>query len=222
MGHRAVRRRYRGARLSSLRCPLQSERRRASKRAAGRVPSDDREREPRAATPAPPGMVWIPGGEFSMGAQDPPDVNDVVGMQATTDSRPVHRVFVDGFWMDATEVTNEQFAAFVEGDRLRHGRGADAARGGLSRRAAGESRRRLGRLRAADHAVPLNDHFAMVVVRDGRELAAPARPRAARSRARSDYPVVHVAYEDARGLREVGRASACRPRPSGSSRRAAA
>ena len=35
-------------------------------------------------------------------------------MQATTDSRPVHRVFVDGFWMDATEVTNEQFARFFE------------------------------------------------------------------------------------------------------------
>ena len=37
-----------------------------------------------------------------------------VGMQATTDSRPVHRVFVDGFWMDETEVTNEQFARFVK------------------------------------------------------------------------------------------------------------
>jgi formylglycine-generating enzyme required for sulfatase activity len=64
--------------------------------------------------PAPEGMVWIPGGEFSMGAQDPADMNDAVGMQATTDSRPVHRVFVDGFWMDATEVTNEQFARFVK------------------------------------------------------------------------------------------------------------
>ena len=64
--------------------------------------------------PAPEGMVWIPGGEFSMGAQDPTDLHDTVGMQATTDSRPVHRVFVDGFWMDATEVTNEQFARFVK------------------------------------------------------------------------------------------------------------
>ena len=35
-------------------------------------------------------------------------------MQATTDSRPIHRVYVDGFWMDATEVTNEQFAQFVK------------------------------------------------------------------------------------------------------------
>ena len=64
--------------------------------------------------PAPVGMVWIPGGEFSMGAQDPHDMHDAVGMQATSESRPVHRVFVDGFWMDATEVTNEQFAIFVK------------------------------------------------------------------------------------------------------------
>ena len=49
-----------------------------------------------------------------MGAQDPPNMHDIVGMQATTDSRPVHRVSVDGFWMDETEVTNEQFARFVK------------------------------------------------------------------------------------------------------------
>jgi len=61
----------------------------------------------------PPGMVWIPGGEFSMGAAESPGMN-MVGMQATTDSRPIHRVYVDGFWMDKTEVTNEQFAKFVE------------------------------------------------------------------------------------------------------------
>ena len=30
--------------------------------------------------------------EFSMGAQDRQNTNDAVGMQATTDSRPVHRV----------------------------------------------------------------------------------------------------------------------------------
>ena len=72
------------------------------------------ENKNRPPEPAPDGMVWIPGGEFSMGAQDPQDMHDAVGMQATTDSRPVHRVFVDGFWMDATEVTNEQFALFVK------------------------------------------------------------------------------------------------------------
>src|SRR5262245_30050281 len=70
-----------------------------------------------STTPSPEGMVWIPGGEFSMGAQDPTDVNDSVGMQATGDSRPVHRVYVDGFWMGQTEVTNAQFAAFVKATR---------------------------------------------------------------------------------------------------------
>ena len=30
------------------------------------------------------------------------------------DARPIHRVRVDGFWMDRTEVTNAAFAAFVE------------------------------------------------------------------------------------------------------------
>jgi len=62
--------------------------------------------------PAPHGMVWIAGGEFSMGAADPPDMNGV-GMNATKDSRPVHRVYVDGFFMDKTDVTNAQFARFV-------------------------------------------------------------------------------------------------------------
>jgi sulfatase modifying factor 1 len=62
---------------------------------------------------APPsGMVWIPGGEFSMGSGDP--TAEVCGGPDTMpDARPIHRVKVDGFWMDATEVTNEQFGRFV-------------------------------------------------------------------------------------------------------------
>lgn len=50
------------------------------------------------------GMVWIPGGTFSMGG----DAN-----QGLDDEYPKHTVTVKGFYMDATEVTNEQFAAFV-------------------------------------------------------------------------------------------------------------
>ncbi len=57
------------------------------------------------ATPgsAPGGMAWIPGGEFSMGANDPPDMDDI-GMKATLDARPIHRVYVDGFYMDKTDM----------------------------------------------------------------------------------------------------------------------
>lgn len=65
--------------------------------------------DPKSAPEAPRdgnrGMVWVPGGEFSMGSTDP---------LARPDERPVHRVRVSGFWMDATEVTNAQFAAFVD------------------------------------------------------------------------------------------------------------
>lgn len=59
-----------------------------------------------AATPpreTPPGMVWIPPGDFDMGSSD-----------GLPDERPIHRVRVSGFFLDATEVTNAQFRAFVE------------------------------------------------------------------------------------------------------------
>ena len=41
------------------------------------------------------GMVWIPPGKFMMGSTDGPP-----------DEQPVHEASVEGFWMDATEVTN--------------------------------------------------------------------------------------------------------------------
>jgi len=66
-----------------------------------------------APAPAPDGMVWIPGGEFSMGANNPPDMDDV-GMKATLDARPIHRVYVDAFYIDKTDVTNAEFAEFVK------------------------------------------------------------------------------------------------------------
>ncbi|MCI0618217.1 formylglycine-generating enzyme family protein, partial [bacterium] len=62
---------------------------------------------------APEGMVWIPGGEYSMGATDPRGMNHG-GPEAMDDARPIHRVYVDGFWMDKTEVTNEEYAQFVK------------------------------------------------------------------------------------------------------------
>ena len=74
---------------------------------------------------APTGMVWIPGGEFWMGGPGSSATGALrAGLQAGepmctglrdgfTDADPVHRVAVDGFWMDETEVTNDQFARFV-------------------------------------------------------------------------------------------------------------
>jgi len=50
-------------------------------------------------------MVWVPGGEFMMGSDAPGRLPG---------ERPAHRVRVDGFWMDETDVTNGQFRRFVE------------------------------------------------------------------------------------------------------------
>jgi formylglycine-generating enzyme required for sulfatase activity len=51
---------------------------------------------------SPDGMVWIPGGRFWMGTDH------------MEDAQPVHEVEVKGFWIDRTDVTNEEFARFVK------------------------------------------------------------------------------------------------------------
>jgi sulfatase modifying factor 1 len=58
-----------------------------------------------ADSAAKEGMVWIEGGQFTMGASD---------KQGRQDEYPQHQVKVMGFWMDVTEVTNAQFAAFTK------------------------------------------------------------------------------------------------------------
>ena len=47
-------------------------------------------------------MIWIPGGTFRMGSND-----------HYPEEAPVHRVTVDGFWIERTPVTNRQFKQFV-------------------------------------------------------------------------------------------------------------
>jgi formylglycine-generating enzyme required for sulfatase activity len=59
-------------------------------------------RQPPPGGPPDPNMVWIPGGTFRMGSA-----------AHYPEERPVHRVTVDGFWMDRAPVTNERFERFV-------------------------------------------------------------------------------------------------------------
>ena len=146
--------------------------------------------------PAPDGMVWIPGGEFSMGAKDPPDVNDTVGMQATQDSRPIHRVYVDGFWMDKTEVTNAQFAAFVRATGYltvaeQTPRAEDFPGAPPENLVAGSVV-----FSPPDHPVPLDNHFQWWSYGKGANWRHPLGPRSTIAR-KDEFPVVHVAYADA-------------------------
>ena len=161
---------------------------------AGFLPTVENKQPPPG--PAPAGMVWIPGGEFSMGAKDPLDTRDMVGMQATTDSRPVHRVAVDGFWMDETEVTNEQFALFVN------------ATGYIT---VAEQTPRAEDFPGAppealvpgsvvysppDHPVPLTDAYQWWSSIDGASWRHPLGPKSSIV-GMERFPVVHIAYADA-------------------------
>lgn len=75
--------------------------------------SPDGSREPQAAPQsAPAGMVWVPGGDFQMGSTPPADESNPNRLRP--DEFPQHRVELGGFWMDAHEVTNADFAEFVE------------------------------------------------------------------------------------------------------------
>ena len=145
---------------------------------------------------APENMVWIPGGEFSMGARDPSDMSDAVGMQATLDSKPIHRVYVDGFWMDKTEVTNQEFARFVKATAYvtvaeRAPRAEDYPGVPAANLVAGSVV-----FSPPGHPVPLDDHFRWWSYVKGADWRHPHGPSS--SIAGKDlYPVVHVAYEDA-------------------------
>ena len=54
-----------------------------------------------AAIAPQPGLVWVPAGRFPFGDRVYPE------------ELPISEVSVAGFWMDRTEVTNDQFAEFV-------------------------------------------------------------------------------------------------------------
>ncbi len=56
-----------------------------------------------APAEGPPGMVWIEAGVFHMGSD-----------RHYPEEAPVRRVAVEGFWIDRTPVTNDNFTRFVD------------------------------------------------------------------------------------------------------------
>jgi formylglycine-generating enzyme required for sulfatase activity len=121
-------------------------------------------------------MVWIPAGEFWMGDDD-------IGF---ADTKPVHKVAVEGFWLDRTEVTNRQFAAFVAetGHVTLPERGSDGFPPGSIV------------FRQLDGPVDLRDHKQWWAFDTE---ASWRHPEGAGSsiEGREDHPVVHVTWSDA-------------------------
>jgi sulfatase modifying factor 1 len=147
------------------------------------------------ARPPPAGMVRIPVGEFSMGSEDPRSAM-CGGPDAMSDARPIHRVRVDGFWMDVTEVTNEQFAKFVAAT----GYVTIAEQQPNPADFPGAPREALvpGSLVFTPTSTPvrLNDYRQWWRYQPGASWRHPDGP-GGDIRGRENYPVVHIAYPDA-------------------------
>jgi formylglycine-generating enzyme required for sulfatase activity len=155
------------------------------------------------ATPVPPtieadriaGMVWIAGGEFSMGCADPRGLPDG-GREAMDDARPIHRVKVDGFFIDRTEVTNRQFAAFTAAT----GYVTVAEKPPQAEDFPGAPPENLvaGSIvfTPPDEPVPLDTHYRWWNYVPGADWRHPFGPGSGID-GEEDRPVVHVAYADA-------------------------
>ena len=143
----------------------------------------------------PAGMALIPGGEFSMGCNDPRSLPHG-GHEAMEDCRPIHRVYVDGFLMDKTDVTNEEFERFVRAT----GYITVAERKPRPEDFPGVEPSQLvpGSLvfTPPTHAVALDDYTQWWRYVPGANWSHPLGP-SSNLHGRAKYPVVHVAFEDA-------------------------
>lgn len=133
-------------------------------------------------------MIWIPGGTFAMGAEN-----------FFPEEGPVREVKVNGFWMSAHEITNAEFARFVE----ETGYVTVAERGPQAEEFAGapEGSRQPGSAVFQPPASLSGDVLSWWTYVPGANWRAPAGPGSSLD-ARENYPVVHIAYEDAKAYAE--------------------
>jgi formylglycine-generating enzyme len=148
-----------------------------------------------APSPAPKEMAWIPGGEFSMGMLDPRG-HPEGGMQSMDDARPIHRVFVDGFWMDRHDVTNAEFARFVAATGYvtvaeRKPRAEDYPDAPPENLVAGSVV-----FTPPGHPVTLDNSYQWWRYVPGANWRHPLGP-GSDIKGKGNYPVVQIAYEDA-------------------------
>ena len=140
----------------------------------------------KAAEHAPhPDMQWIPGGTFRMGSED-----------FYPEEGPVHDVSVDGFWMDASTVTNQKFSQFVEATG--YVTLAERPLNAADFPGAPPENLKPGSMlfHKTRGAVDLRDYTKWWAWTPGTNWRDPAGPGSSISGI-EQHPVVHVAYEDA-------------------------
>ena len=140
-------------------------------------------------------MVYIKSGTFQMGGDN---------NQVSADEYPKHKVTVDGFWIDQTEVTNSQFSEFVK------------ATGYITTAERKPNWEELKKqvppgtpkpddsqlvpaslvFSAPDHEVPLNDYSQWWKWQEGANWKHPHGP-GSNIKGKENYPVVHISWYDA-------------------------
>jgi len=140
-------------------------------------------------------MIWIPAGDFMMGGDS---------KQSSADEFPKHRVRVNGFWIDQTEVTNKEFAAFVNAtgyqttaerkpnwEELKHQVPPGTPKPPDSVLVAASLV-----FKPAKGEVSLNDYSQWWIWQKGADWKHPQGPKS-NILSKGNYPVVHISFEDA-------------------------
>jgi formylglycine-generating enzyme required for sulfatase activity len=148
----------------------------------------------------PSGMIRIPGGEFTMGTDDP---------ESYPAERPSHREKVATFWIDQTEVTNAEFQKFIEATGYVTTAERPVNWEELKKQVPPGTPKppdemlKPGSLvfTPPKNAVSLNDISAWWVWTTGADWRHP-EGRGSSIEGKGDYPVVHVSYDDAAAYAE--------------------
>ena len=149
-----------------------------------------------APGPAPEGMVWIPGGEFSMGSEGKCNGASCCSPSTVADALPIHRVYVNGFWMDATDVTNDKFEKFAKATGYKTI--AEIAPTKEEFPTAPPENLVAGSVvfTPTPGPVPLDNHFQWWSYVHGANWRHPEGPQSD-IKGKGNYPVVQIAYPDA-------------------------
>ncbi len=142
-------------------------------------------KEKKTTDTVPSKMVWIQGGTFEMGTNDP----------QFPDAQPMHNVTVKSFYMDEHEVTNAEFAKFVNATNYRTVaeqtlNPKDYPNVPVESLVPGS-----GVFTAPDHKVTLDDPMQWWKYVPGASWQHPYGPDSNIDNAQNN-PVVHVSYED--------------------------
>ena len=147
---------------------------------------------------APEGMIWVAKKTFLMGAKE----NDKFAMMR---EKPAHKVSVDGFYIDAHEVTNKQFQKFVEATKYitvaERPINWEEMKKGLPENTPkpADSILQPGSLifnKAAQNIVSMENYIQWWTWKIGANWKHPEGPESS-IEGQEDFPVVHIAYEDA-------------------------